>query len=107
MLAHSPFSDFLVPGIILFAILGLCPCYISYALIKKPVNRIAEYFNLFKDMYWAWSFSIYTGFALVTWIQVETIYIRGTGWLQTFYMLYAIPVIFVALLPQTRNLYKK
>ncbi len=107
ILAQSPFSDFLIPGIILFTILGLFPCYISYALIKKPTNNIAEYFNLFKDMHWAWSFSIYIGFALIIWIQVETIFINGTSWLQTFYILYSIPIIFVALLPKARVLYKK
>jgi hypothetical protein len=107
ILTNSPFSDFLIPGIILFTILGLFPCFISYALIKKPINSIAEYFNLFKDMHWAWTYSIYIAFALIIWIQVETIYIQGTGWLQTFYMLYSIPIIFVALLPQVRILYKK
>lgn len=107
ILDHSPFKDFLIPGIILFLVLGLSPCFLSVALIKKPENRFAEYFNFFKDMYWGWSFSIYIAFALIIWIQVETIYIRGTSWLQTFYMLYAIPIIFVALLPQIRTLYKK
>ncbi|MCP2039260.1 hypothetical protein [Chryseobacterium sp. HSC-36S06] len=107
ILAQSPFPDFLIPGIILFTILGFFPCYISYALIKKPTNNIAEYFNLFKDMYWAWSYSIYIGFALIIWIQVETIFINGTSWLQTFYILYSIPIIFVALLPKVRTLYKK
>lgn len=29
------------------------------------------------------------------------------GWLQTFYMLYAIPIIITALLPQVRTMYKK
>jgi hypothetical protein len=38
---------------------------------------------------------------------VETIFIQSVGWLQTFCMLYAIPIIFVALLPQVRTLYKK
>lgn len=46
-------------------------------------------------------------FALIIWIQVETMFIQGVSWLQTFYMLYAIPIIFVALLPQVRDLYKK
>ena len=107
ILEHSPFSNFLIPGFILFIILGIFPCLIAYALIKKPANKIAEYFNLFKDMHWAWAYSIYTAFALIIWIQIETLYIQGTGWLQTFYMLYAIPIIFVALLPQVKILYKK
>ncbi len=107
ILDHSPFIDFLLPGIILFLVLGLSPCLLSIALIKKPASRFAEYFNCFKDMYWGWSFSIYIAFALIIWIQVETIFVQNVGWLQTFYMLYAIPVIFVALLPQIRTLYKK
>lgn len=107
ILDHSPFNDFLIPGIILFLVLGLSPCLLAVALIKKPTNRFAEYFNFFKDMHWAWSFSIYIAFALIIWIQVETIFVQSVGWLQTFYMLYAIPIIFVALLPQNRALYKK
>jgi hypothetical protein len=107
ILEHSPFTDFLVPGIILFLILGLTPCLLVYALLKKPANKFAEYFNFFKDMYWAWSFSIYVAFALIIWIQVETMFVQGVGWVQTFYMLYAIPVILVALLPQVRDIYKK
>ena len=107
ILEHSPFTDFLVPGIILFLILGLTPAFLIYALLKKPANKYAEYLNFFKDMYWGWSFSIYVAFALIIWIQVETIFVQGVGWLQTFYMLYAIPVILVALLPQVRVIYKK
>jgi hypothetical protein len=107
ILERSPFNNFLVPGIILFVILGIMPSLLVLALLKKPSSLFAERFNLFKDMHWAWTFSIYLAFALIIWIQVETIYIQGVGWLQTFYMLYAIPLILVALLPQVRNLYKK
>ncbi len=107
ILDRSPFSNFLMPGIILLLILGIAPCLISVALIKMPKSEFAEKFNLFKDMHWAWSFSIYTAITLIIWIQVETIFIQGVGWLQTFYMLYSIPIIVVAILPQVRTIYKK
>lgn len=107
ILDNSPFKDFLLPGIILFVVIGLIPVLLVIALVKKPASRIAEYLNFFKDMHWSWSFSIYIAFALIIWIQVETIYVQGVGWLQTFYMFYSIPLIFVALLPQVRNYYKK
>jgi hypothetical protein len=58
-------------------------------------------------MNWAWSFTIYIAFALIIWIQVETIFVQSVGWLQTFYLLYAIPIIVFALLPKVRNIYKK
>jgi hypothetical protein len=107
ILAHSPFSDFLFPGIILFSVLGIAPCLTSIALIKKPKSEFAEKLNLFRDMHWAWSFTIYIAFALIIWIQVETIFVQSVGWLQTFYLLYAIPIIVFALLPKVRNIYKK
>jgi hypothetical protein len=107
ILEHSPFANFLVPGIILFLILGITPSFIIYALLKKPANKFAEFLNFFKDMHWAWSFTIYVAFALIVWIQVETMLIQEVSWLQTFYMLYAIPIILVALLPQVRAIYKR
>ena len=107
LLENSPFDNFLIPGIILFLVLGVFPLFIVFALIKKPVSIFAERFNLFSDMHWAWTFSIYIAFALIIWIQVEIIYIQGVGWLQTFYMLFSIPMIIFALIPQTRNIYKK
>ena len=107
ILERSPFNNFLIPGIILFVVLGLFPGLLIFCLLKKPAFKLAERINLFKDMHWSWSFSIYIAFALIIWIQVETIFIKGTGWLQTFYILYSITIIFVALLPQVKILYKK
>ncbi len=107
ILDRSPFNDFLIPGILLFIILGLVPAMVVLALIKRPNNKLAEQYNFFSDMHWSWSFSIYTAFALIIWIQVETIYIQGVGWLQTFYMFLAIAILFVALLPAVREGYKR
>ena len=70
ILERSPFNDFLIPGIILFVVLGLVPSLLVFFLLKKTKNKFAENFNFFKDMYWAWSFSIYVAFALIIWIQV-------------------------------------
>ena len=106
MLANSPFNNFLMPGIVLFAVLGLAPVLTAVALIKRPVNRRAEKLNLFKDMYWAWSFCIYTAFALIIWIQVEMYFLQAVHWSHSLYMFIALAIIFVALLPQVRNLYK-
>ncbi|MBW8523757.1 hypothetical protein K0U91_00775 [Chryseobacterium chendengshani] len=106
ILKNSPFYNFLIPGIILLLVLGIFPIFVVWALIKKPVMPFAEYFNVFKDMHWSWSYSIYCAFALIVWIQVETYFIQGVGWLQMFYMLYSIPMLIVALLPSIRNKYK-
>lgn len=107
MLENSPFNNFLIPGIILFVILGLIPSLLIPALLKKTENKLANQINFFKDMHWAWSFSIYIGFALIIWLQMEMVYLNAVHWAHTFYMFYAIAILFVALLPQVRSLYKK
>ncbi len=107
LLQNSPFHNFLIPGIILFVVLGLFPTVLIFALVKKSASPFAEYFNFFKDMHWAWSFSIYAAFALIIWLQTEMYFLQAVGWLHNFYMLFSILLIFVALLATVRNFYKK
>lgn len=107
MLNESPFTDFLIPGIILFSVLGLVPIMLTFALLKKPASKLADRFNLFKDMHWSWTYSIYIAFVLIFWIQIQMMFLSAVHWVHTFYMFFAVLIIFVALLPQVRNLYKK
>lgn len=106
-LKNSPFNSFLIPGIILFIVLGLIPLSLIIALLKKPESKIAEQINLFKDMHWSWTFSIYVAFTLIGWIQIQMVLLQSVHWLHTFYMFYAIGIIVIALLPRIRTLYTK
>ena len=107
LLEKSPFNNYLIPGIILFSVFGLAPILLIFALLKKPIGKFAETFNFFKDMHWSWTYSIYVAFALIIWLQIEMMFLQTVYWIHTFYMIYAIVIIFVALLPQIRNIYKK
>lgn len=107
MLSNSPFHDFSIPGIILFCVLGLVPIGLVFALLKRFENKSTELFNFYKDMYWAWSYCIYIAFALIIWIQIEMSYLQSVHWSHTLYMFWAIALIFVSILPQVRNQYKK
>lgn len=105
---NMPFDSFLVPGIILLSVLGVFPSLLIIALLKKPKSKIADRFNLFYDMHWSWTFSIYIAFCLIGWIHIQLIFIQGgVYWLHTFYMFYAVLIIIIALLPQIRSLYRK
>jgi hypothetical protein len=106
MLNPSPFNNFLIPGIILFLVLGIIPLLLIKALLKKPASKMVEQFNLFSDMHWVWTYTIYIAFILIFWIQIEMVLLNAVSWLHTFYMLLAVVIIFVALLPQVRNLYR-
>ena len=107
LLKNSPFNNFMIPAILLFGVLGICPIGIAIALIKKPQYRLAEIFNFYTDMYWAWTYSLYIAFALIIWIQMEMVYLQAVHWSHTLYMFLAIAIIFIALLPQVRTQYKK
>ena len=106
-LRTSPFNNFLIPGIILFTVVGVIQILTMVALIKRPVNRLAEKFNLFRHMHWAWTFSIYTAFALIIWIQVEMYFLQAVHWSHNLCMFIALSIIFMALLPQVRNLFNE
>jgi hypothetical protein len=107
MIKDSPFPNFLVPAIFLFTFLGLAPCLLVLALLKKPESKIAEKINIFKDIHWSWSFTIYIAIILIIWLQLEMMFIHSVHWSHTFYMFYAIAMLLIALLPQVRNLYKR
>jgi hypothetical protein len=106
MLDKSPFNNFLVPGIILFSVLGIVPIGVMIALIKKPSCKFAELFNFYKDMYWGWTYCIYIAFALIFWIQAEMTFLHAVHWSHSLYMFLGVAIIFVSLLPQVRILYK-
>lgn len=57
MLDGSPFSNFLVPGLILMTILGILPIIVFYGLWKRTS--------------WAWMGSMLVSTALIIWIGVE------------------------------------
>ncbi|MBC8082341.1 MAG: hypothetical protein H7Z21_03960 [Hymenobacter sp.] len=107
MLAGSPFADFLVPGLILFTVLGVAPCLLVVAMLKKPESAFADRLNVFRDMHWAWTGSIYVAFALVGWLQLQMTFLNAVSWLHSFYMLLALAILGVALLPQVRAAYAK
>ena len=107
MLGQSPFTSFLVPGIILFVVLGLIPCGLVVALLTTPKSGLVEFANFYPDMHWAWTGSISVAFALIIWLQAEMMFLQAVGWLHTIYMVLAVAILFVALLPTVRALYKK
>jgi hypothetical protein len=107
LLDHSPFSDFLLPGIILFVVLGLIPCGLVVALLTTPISTLADRLNVYPDMHWAWTSSIYVAFALIIWLQAEMMFLQAVGWLHAAYMGLAVGILFVALLPPVRALYRK
>jgi hypothetical protein len=106
LLANSPFKNFMLPGIILLVFFGIFPMLVIYGLIKKPESKFLNKLNLISDYHFSWTFAVYTGIALIIWINIQTLILNSVNILHTLYSTLGILIICVALLPQTRKHYK-
>jgi hypothetical protein len=104
MLVKSPFTDFFIPGIILLLVLGICPLIAAYGLITKR-EWAAVPFNLFATKHWSWTYSLYTGFALIIWITVEAYMINAFGFVHVLYMAVGLGIQAAAMLPSVQEHY--
>lgn len=89
-LRDSPFTDYLIPGTILFNVLGVYPLIVSAGLWRRK--------------YWGWLGSILLGISLLIWIFVEILMIgyQSEPPLQLIYGILGIVILFWALLPGTK-----
>ena len=89
VLDGSPFTDFLVPGMILFTVLGLFPLVVLY--------------GLYTERGWAWPAVVIVGAALIVWIVVQGLIIGFGHWLQWLYLGLGFVLILLALFPSVRR----
>ena len=52
MLEHSPFPNFLIPGLFLLIFFGILPAVVFYGLIKKAQLSLAEKLNIDKAQHY-------------------------------------------------------
>jgi hypothetical protein len=79
LLAHSPFRDFLIPGIILLVTNGL----VVIVVMAAAVRRVAGYGNLVAAQ----------GVVIAGWITVEVIFLRTVVW--AHYVYWAVGLILI------------
>ncbi|WP_440111549.1 hypothetical protein [Paenibacillus sp. QZ-Y1] len=107
LLEHSPFANFLIPGIILLLVLGVLPVLIGVALLRRWQCALTEKLNLYPDRYWAWTFSLYTGYALLIWIMVQVYWIQDVSIIHLLYFAWGMGIQVVTLLPEVQRRYTK
>lgn len=97
-LASSPFESYLLPGIILFLVLG-CGCVIILAgLISEKQSPFINRINLYEDRHWAWTYSLYQGIIAIVWIMVQQVLTRYF-WIQSVIIGVGLLIIVLTLLP--------
>ena len=71
-LGRTPFSNFFLPGLILFLFNGIFPLVILIGLIFRPFWKAINFLNIYKDKHWAWTYSLYSGIILILWITIQS-----------------------------------
>lgn len=89
----SPFTDYLIPGLVLLIMLGIIPLIVLYGLWKR--------------LYWGWLGALLVGVALIIWIGVEILIIgyQPQPPLQLIYGILGLIIVILALLPGVRSFY--
>lgn len=87
-LAGSPFADYLVPGIVLFAVFGIGSFVVCGAVLLR--RR------------WSWYGAIGLGVALLAWLAVQIAVIERLSWLHALYAGIAIGLVLLAARPTSR-----
>ena len=102
MLQYSPFSNFLIPGIILFLFNGCFPLAVAYSLWQKPTWRWPDTINPFKQRHWSWASSLAAGVILLIWIVVEMLMLQSIAFLQVVYLIWGGLLILLTLARSVR-----
>lgn len=106
-LAGSPFTNFLLPGIILLLLMGVLPVITLIGLtgrFGRRKTRVFEALNMCPEKHWSWSFSLYTGIITLIWIIVQQL-LAEFFILQPLISAIGVLIIIFTLLPRIQGYY--
>jgi len=107
MLKYSPFSNFLIPGIILSILLGIYPLAVAYSLWEKPDWRWPEAINPFKQLHWCWAASLASGVILLIWITVQVLMLESIAFLHVLYFTWGCVLLLLTLTTNVRQYFMR
>lgn len=105
MLEGSPFTSYLIPGLILLIILGIFPSLVTIGLIWKYNWKIFNFLNIYKDHHWSWICSVYSGIVLIIWIDFQIMFIGYGHYIQFIYALLGVIIVILSLIPSVNKYY--
>lgn len=97
-LANTPFSDYTIPGILLFSCVGVVSAIALLGMVRVHDIRWLEKLNLYKSMYWGWTFSFYAAIITLIWIGSQ-ILMTDFFWLQAAILGIGVILILILLTP--------
>jgi len=103
-LDKSPFSNYLIPGILLTVFMGIFPLITLFGLLTKNQNPFFNLLNIYPEKNWGWTFSLYCGITTNIWIIVQQI-MAEYFILQTMIAAVGLLIIIASLLPRVMRYY--
>ena len=107
MLSNTPFSAFLLPGILLFTFVGIYPLAVAYSLFAGPGWSWPDLVNPFKTMDWVWAASLAAGVIVIIWICVQMIMLGTVHFLHVLYLGWGGVILLLTLYPSVRRSYMR
>jgi len=105
-LDDSVFSNYFIPGLLLFSMMGLVSLICLIGLIRKPQWSWAQRLNLYEDKHWSWAYSIYAGIISIAWIIIQQVMTRYF-WIQSIILSIGLLILVFTLHPIVMARYKQ
>lgn len=107
---NTPFQTYLIPGWILFTVLGVFPLLVTAVLYFKPDWSIMRGLEHLTREHWSWLASVAVGIALIIWITVQFLMFGARHPIQIGLELtlgtLGLVIIAVSLFPSVRHYYE-
>lgn len=103
VLRYSPFSNFLIPGLILGLVFGVGSVGAVLALWTRPTWTFATTLTRFTGEHWAWSAAVALGLGQIIWIVTQMLMLRGVNGLQVVYGALGLVIVVLAFQPGVRK----
>ncbi|WP_372949964.1 hypothetical protein [Mariniphaga sp.] len=73
-LEKSPFTNFLIPGILLLLFMGVLPFIAIIGLFSKKKPGFISALNCLPEKRWGWTYALYSGIVTNIWIIVQQLF---------------------------------
>lgn len=106
MLEGTSFQNYMIPGIILFLMLGFFPLFLIYPLIFKPNWPLISKLNIYKSYHWAWTYTLYASIILISWINIQVMILETGSAIQGAFGMLGVIMLIFTLSPGVKRYYK-
>lgn len=100
----SVFPNFFLPGLLLTTVIGLIPIRVCSGLVQGLKGCSPGFFNIHRSRHWAWTWSLYYGIILCSWIAFQQL-LTQYFILQPIILLCGILIIILTMLPTVMRRY--